>query len=441
MKKWFKFFGLSFFSHQTAKGGVKRSYANVLLSFVLALVCLWSAFICGDVLPFGTYYNNSPDFMATVHGVLANPDADKRIDAKIEDGALKAKKHGGEYTVGLLVNTFENDADKQIYSANGYNVVVDTRPADTLAEVEAYYISNDGKNTVISYEDYLGLSEVARLNFDFKLKYTGNALELSDESVEAYRSYVDGLGGESKGRAEELANELSEGRITSSEYNRAIYELYFENYYPEISEYESTSAVPLLRNYYYHEYLINGNSRYLFIFDDYLTASFETKGGIDVAFHGFFGDMEDGVIVSDGAAQADASASADGFVKSAYKATRDLTLYAHTMNAFSLAPFIALMIMAVTLLMYSILKLRSVESVSSPGAAFKIVGSFAWFSGVGAAALSVILAFFVGRNLITTLPMVLFFTVLAGRSVIFAIQESQLYTKQLEQQESGQVEV
>ena len=43
-------------------------------------------------------------------------------------------------------------------------------PADTFAEIEAYCVSNDGKNTVISYEDYLTLSEVARLNFDFKIR-------------------------------------------------------------------------------------------------------------------------------------------------------------------------------------------------------------------------------------------------------------------------------
>ena len=165
MKKWFRFFSLSFFSHKSAKESVRRGYTNVFLGFVLALAFLFVGFIGAQMLPFGLHYNNSPDFSATVRNVFANADVEKRIYAEIENGDLKVKKYGGEYSPGLLVNTFENDADKQIYSVNGYGVVVDSRPADTLAEIEAYCISNDGKATEISYSDYLTLSEVAKLNF------------------------------------------------------------------------------------------------------------------------------------------------------------------------------------------------------------------------------------------------------------------------------------
>ena len=102
----------------------------------------------------------------------------------------------------------------------------------------------------------------------------------------------------------------------------------------------------------------------------------------------------------------------------------------------SLVPFIALMLMVAALLSYSVLRLRGVESVTSLGAMFKVVGSFAWFSGVIAAAASVLSAFFVQRSMISTLPLVLFFAALAIRSILFAINESNLYMKQLEQQEA-----
>ena len=437
MKKWFRFFFCSFFSHKSSKDGAKRNYANFFLGFVIALVFLWVGFVGGDMLPFGTHYNNSTDFREAVHSVLASPD--KRIDLEIQDGTLKAKNQSGEYIDGLLVNTLEKETDKQNYSVNGYEVVVDLRPADTLAEVEVYFISNDGNNLKISYDEYLTLSEVARLNFDFKMRYTGNELELSDESVDRYRSYLAGLEGEGKTDAEALSKELAENKITTKEYNRAIYELYFASYYPEITEYESSSKVPLLRNYYYHQYISQGVENYLFIFDDCMTASFETKGGIVVSFYGFYTNMENGAVVMDGATEAQANAAADRFVKKSFKAIGALNLYAYGMNVLSLAPFIALMAMVVTLLTYSIIKLKGVESISTVGAMFKIVGSYVWFSGVISAVLSVIIAFFVPRNLISALPLVIFFVALAVRSVIFVMNESRLYIEKLEQQ-LGQME-
>lgn len=440
MKKWFNFFCLSFFSHKISKEGARRGYVNTFLGFLLALVLLWSAFVGGEMLPFGTHYGNSPDFRATVHAVLANADADKRIEARIESGVLKMRKAGGEFSESLLINTLESDLDRQNYSVNGYSVVVDTRPADTLAEVEAFCVSNDGKNTEISYEDYLTLSDVARLNFDFKLRYTGNALLLDDGAVDAYVSYLNGQGEESIAKIQQISDDLAENKITKSEYNREIYKLYFTNYYPEIAEYESASAVPLLRNYYYHQYISKGIKNYLFIFDDYMTGSFETEGGIEISFYGFYNDLADGELIAVGAAKEDAGRSADAFIKSSFDATRVLTVYAHTMNTISLVPFIALMLLVATLLTYSVLKLGGVESITSLGAMLRIVGSYVWFSGAIAAALSVAAAFFVSRSLISVLPLVLFFVTLAVRSVIFAVKESRLYKLKQSEQEVRQTE-
>lgn len=440
MKKWFKFFCLSFFSHKHSKEGARRGYTNVFLGFVLALVFLWAGFVGADVLPFGVHYNNSPDFRETVYAVFANTDTGKRIDAEIENGALKAKKPESEYTESLLVNTFENDTDKQNYSVNGYNVVIDMRPVDTLAEVEAYCVSNDGKNTVITYEEYLALSDVAKLNFDFKLRYTGNGLVLDDASVAEYRIYVDGLNDENKSATAKLDSDLAENRITKPAYNRAIYELYFANYYPEITAYEGTSKVPLLRNYYQHQYISEGIKNYLLIFDDYMTGSFETKKGMTVSFYGFYSDMENGTFVTKGATEAQTRAEADGFIKSAFKGIWFLYAYSYALNTITLVPFIVVMLMVAALLAYSVLKLRSVDSVISLGAMFKTVGSFLWFSAAVSAVAAVGISFFVQRSRISSLQLALFFTVLVIRSVVFVIQENKLYMKQLLQQEAEKAE-
>jgi len=89
---------------------------------------------------------------------------------------------------------------------------------------------------------------------------------------------------------------------------------------------------------------------------------------------------------------------------------------------------------------YSILKLRGVESITSLGAMFKIIGSFGWCSGAISAVFTVIIAFFVQHSIMTALPLVLFFAALVIRSIIFAIYESKLYLEQLQQQEVERTE-
>ena len=346
MKKWFRFFALSFFSDIISKEGKTRGYTNVFLGLLITLVFIWSGFVGAEMLPFEARYVSSPDFSATVHALLANPDLSKRIGIEVVDGSLVIQGRG-DNTSGPLVNTIERDSDRQTYSVNGYNVIVDPRPADTLAEVEVYCISNDGRDTVITYEEYLTLSEVARLNFDFRLRYTGAELVLNDDTVAQYASYLTTLGGSVSAEAERLAADLSDGKLAKAEYNRLIYQLYFTNYYPDITEYESSSAVPLLRNYYYHHYLKVGARKYLFIFDDYMAASFETAGGGEISFYGFFGELEDGDPIPDGLDQTAAEAAADRFIMDAYAALAPMTAYAFAMNVFSLIPFIALMPMVV----------------------------------------------------------------------------------------------
>ena len=279
------------------------------------------------------------------------------------------------------------------------------------------------------------------MNFDFKLKYTGNELELSDETVESYRAYLVELNEEQRQSVDKLDGQLREEKITKLEYNREIYKLYFTNYYPEITNYESSSNVPLLRNYYYHQYIRNGESKYLFIFDDYLAASFETRGGNVVSFYGFYSNLADGSLIAEGAGQEVASKAADSFIKDCFNAMLPINAYAYAMNIFSFIPFIALMPMVVALLAYSILKLRGIESITSFGGVFKIIGSFVWFSAFASALLTVMLSFFVKRSLLAMLPLVLFFISLAVRSIIFAVNEAKSYTKQLEQEELANTEV
>ena len=123
MKKWFKFFSLSFFSDKISKEAARRGYTNVFLGFVLTLAFLLSGFVGGEMLPFGVQYDKAPDFSRVAELTLANSDSDKRITVEIRDGALVASKGGRDFSQALLVNTIENETDRQSYSAGGYQEI------------------------------------------------------------------------------------------------------------------------------------------------------------------------------------------------------------------------------------------------------------------------------------------------------------------------------
>ena len=414
MKNWFKFFFLSFFSNKISKDGTKRGFTNLFLSLILTLVFLCVGIVWADFLPFGSHYDNSTGFKTTVRDALTNENPTKRVSILVENGEVKAKTDG-DYADALVINTFKNQENYDDYAQNGYHFVVDIRSADTLAEVEAYCQSTDASGTTISYEDYLSLNEIARLNFEFKLRYTGNQLLLDDSTVSEYRAFIDGTSEQNKQLTKELYEQFESGDISKAEYNREIYELYFTNYYPSITAYESSSKVPLLRNYYYHELINKGEDKFLMIFGDCMIGSFETDGGISVFFYGFYKDLENGELVA-----SDFNA-VDDFIIDSYGATKDLNTYIYIMNIIRLVPVIALMVIVVAMLTSSVLSLKGVEECRTFGAAIKIVGSYAWVSAVVTAIVTLITAFMVEKSVITVVALISFFVTTLVRSIIFVI--------------------
>lgn len=432
MKDWIKFFFLSFFSNKRSKEAVKRGYTNLFLALILALVFLCVGAIQAEALPFGTHYNNATGFNSMVRGAFMYPDRVDGVSVLIDNGELKAKIEG-EYTKALIVDTFNSEEDEQVYSKNGYQLLIDTRSADTLAEVQALCVCTDEQKMVISYEEYLTLNEVAKKNFEFKLKYTGKELILDDVTIQSYKAYLDGKGDQNKTLAQELLDKLEDGKITKSQYNRGIYELYFSCYYPSIIQYETTSKVPLLRNYYFHELIDNGEQKFLMIFDDCMVGSFETDGGIDVFFYGFYDGIADGKLIEENFSDSSRLNAVDNLIKDAYKATIDLSAYIYIMNTISLVPIVVLMGIVVAMLMHSILSLKGVRTSKTLGTSIKIVGSYVWLSGLITAILTIAMAFIVQRNLITMLSLVIFFVTMLVRTIVFVV--AQIKERKIELQE------
>ena len=191
----------------------------------------------------------------------------------------------------------------------------------------------------------------------------------------------------------------------------------------KITTYESTSKVPLLRNYYFHEIIDGGENRFLMLFDDCLVGSFATDNNIEVFFYGFYNSVENGKLI-EGYFDASTKINAvDNLIKKSYSATADLSAYVYVMNTIRIFPMIALMVIVVTMLTHSILALNGVKTCKTFGSTIKVIGSFLWFSGVVAAILTIITAFFVQRGLITVVTIISLFLALLVRAIFFIISE------------------
>lgn len=422
MKKWLSYFSLSFFSDKIAKEGKKRSYLNFALGFILALAFLFGGVVAADIVPFNTHYNHATDFQAFVHNAFANEDVSKRISISINDGVAFANIGSNDTVSELLVDTFANPDDAIIYKVNGYELVVDTRSADAYDDFVAYCVSNDGKEEEITYEEYLTLSDVAKRNFDFKIRYTANELVLTDELVVQYESYLAGISSEQNEKIASQYKELRDKKatLTAIEYSQNVYKLYLQAYYPSLSAYE-VGGVPLLRNYYYDNYL-SADNRFLVVFDDSCIASFETNNGVAVSFYGFYVKMDNG-LVTNGTSVSEAEQIIDNFIKNAYLGNSSTIVYIYLLNFTWLFLLIVAIPLVIALFAYCLLKFMGVEWCKRYGYSLKVVGSYMWCAALIAALITFICGYFApGLNLMI-FALGGFFIVLLVRTAILLINE------------------
>lgn len=393
MIKWLKFIGLSFFSDKISKQALKRGYLNLVLGIVFTLVFLFCGVLAADMLPFPTHYDSS-DFKAFVRNAVTSE-------------SLKLEVNSEKMTAARIVDCF---ADGGEYCLNGYNLVVDTRPADAFDDFEAYYLSNDGKEQKITIEEYRTLSDVAKRNFDFKIRYTPDELVLTDELTAEHESFLRDINSESF-----LGLQKKQEELSREEYRKQVYNLYIKEYYPDITSYENTGSAPLLRNYY-QNYVNGGAEKYLFIFDDSCVGSFETNTGFKVTFYGFYKSFADGTSFS-------TPEAADGFIKNSFKATAPLSVYVYLMNIIRLLPFIVLMPIVTALIAYCVLKIIKAESGKSFGGCVRIAGSYLLVGSLLSALITFICGYFVPRSSLLIAAILILIIILLIRTVIFLISE------------------
>lgn len=408
MKSWLKFFGLSFFSDKISKQALKRGYSGFVLGMIFALVFLFCGVLAADILPFKTHYNGSEDFKTFVRGAFES------VSLEVKSGRISSPS---------VTDTFLNAGDAEKYCLNGYQLVIDTRPADALDDFQAYYLSNDGENQEITLEEYATLSDVAKRNFDFRIRYTPDELVLTDELTAEHEIY---LAEKNDAGYTELRNK--QGELSRGEYQRQVYALFVKSYYPDLSAYESTGSVPLLRNYYYHNYADGDFDKYFMIFDDSCAGAFVTDGGLKVSFYGFYNGFPDGKI----SATAEA---ADAFVTKSFAATSQLSVYVYMMNILRLLPFIVLMPLVLALICFCVFRLMKAEWCKGFGGCVKIVGSYLLFGSFFAAVITFILGYFVPRGKLLLAAVITFFLILLIRTAVFIIYERLTLKKEDDKEE------
>ena len=404
-----KAFFLGFFSDRYAEKATKGGFIPLVLNVVLAIVVIFFGAVGTEHLSFYPRYDNSPDFKATVTDLFAATQDENKISLFVgEDKYVKAKRGDGDYEKAMLVNTFISAEDRAAYPVGGYDVVVDTREATLYDDFEAYCLSKDGDGLQITYEEYLTLSEAAKKGFEFKIRYTTDEVDLSEEKTSARVDYLKGKDATAKQAVQELETKRTSGEIDDKAYANGVWVLYVKNYYPDLSEYEKTTGVPLVRNYYYHNYTLAGEKNYLFVFDDSVVGSFTTADGKVEEFYGFYENFPYGVI-TDG----------KDFIQTAFSSSFYLSRYVGFVNIMRFLPIYIVMPLVAALISYLIVKIGEKEKAKKFSFVLKITATFILWSAILAALITYALSFFIDRGLIFTTVSVIYFVVIMIRSVIW----------------------
>ncbi|MCM1296215.1 MAG: hypothetical protein NC311_11795 [Muribaculaceae bacterium] len=130
MLDWLKFFSGSFFVNKLAMQGADRRVGNAILSFFLGWIFIFIGLTVGYSASFQTHYYNCTPAMQVVEKVFDGGISLRTQDYKAISGL------DGVFDNGKVINTFDSVDDKEKYAVDGFNIILDTRPADTPYTVD-----------------------------------------------------------------------------------------------------------------------------------------------------------------------------------------------------------------------------------------------------------------------------------------------------------------
>ena len=384
MKNRIKFFGLSFFSDKIASEAAKRSFATVFIGLLLSFVFFLFGYYGADVAPFATHYNNAGSYKEFIQAAF-----DNGVDVTVINHKC---------TSGKVINTYSNEEDVA-YKKNGYNLIVDTRPSDTLIEFEQVAIKGESE---IAYGEWIKLSDTEKQGYRLVTRYTDRELELSEEELKSYKQFLNS--------DETLKKELDALDGAADDYGRQVYYLYVKNYYTKATSVYSGAKAPVLRDYYYANYIASGKAYYFYVFDDMCAGSFKTDNGVPVVFGGYFVKCADGKLND-----------IHGFIKDTYYDTAGYTFTSYFVSAVSQLPMLVIIPILLGAVMWLAGKAVKDGWEKSFAGCYKTVCSFVWFSAFVAALVTFICGWFVAARVIHPYMIFIFAGLLLVRTAVYCV--------------------
>ncbi len=414
IKQWFKTYGLGFFSDRIAKDAPKFGFTGVFLSLLLSFLFILFGYFGADVAPFATHYNRAGNYKEFIHAAF-----NSGVDLTIE-------KHTG--VSGKIINTYTSEEDAAAYKKNGYNLIVDTRPSNTLIEFEQVAIRNGNSENKISYEEYLSLDEQTKKDYKLGVGFSGKLLEITPEMTAKHTAYMEQVSDQTSGRYSKDGaadyRKLKENKADYSEeeYSKELYYLYVRYYYTNVGSVYGSAKAPVLRDYYYANYITKGNAYYFYVFDDMCAGSFETDNGVPVVFGGFFGKCADGKVTD-----------IDAFITDTYYATAGNTVVSYFVSTMSQLPLLIFIPLILGLLTWGIGKAVKDGWEKSFAGCYKIVNVFVWTSALITSLIVFICGFVASARILYNFIPVIFGGVLLIRLAIFCTVSTVKNRKRLAQ--------
>lgn len=397
MKKWIKFFGSSFFLNKEAEKASKFGLGSVLLAILLSMTFFLFGYYASDILPFGTHYNRSEEYKQFIHTAF-----DGNVRIRIENQKAIADKR---------INTYTVDTDHASYATNHYDLIVDTRSSDMLIRFNQVAIQGDRQ---IDYEAYRKLSDEAKKEYILKTEYSDEEMIVTSDMSEFYASFLEKIATEtdenySASATEEYRALLSrKSEFSEEQYNKELYYLYVKYYYGSVKSSFQGAKAPVLRDYYYNDYITAGKAHYFYVFDNLCAGSFETDDGIPIVFGGYYDKYPNGELTN-----------IDSFIKQVYYDTAGYTFPSYLISTMALFSTMAIAPLLVALIMWGIRKLMKEGWEDSFTGCYKIVASFIWVSALILSVALFIGGWFVSARYLYKLIPITFTAVLMIRTAVF----------------------
>ena len=399
IKRWLKTYGLGFFSDRIAKDAPQFGFGGIFLSLVLSFLFILFGYYGADVAPFSTHYNKAGSYKEFIHSAFYNG-----VELTIEN-------HIG--TSGKIINTYTNEEDAA-YKKNGYNLIVDIRPSDTLIEFEQVAIRDGNSENKISYEEYLALDKQTQKEYKLAVGFSDKLLEITPEMTTKHTAYMEQVSDETSARYDKTGAEdykkLKENKSNygEDEYAKEVYYLYVKYYYTGVESTLSRAKAPVLRDYYYANFVAGDNAYYFYVFDDMCAGSFETDNGVPVVFGGYFKKCENGKVTD-----------IDAFIQEIYYDTTSYTFISYFASTVSQLFTLVLAPLIITLLAWGIGKAVKNGWEKSFAGCYKIINVFVWVTALITALILFIGGFITSARLMYKFIPVIFGGILLIRTAIY----------------------